>query len=55
MWRTDPDGTIVSALHGKVVDVKGRNTAPGTPIIMYVKKKAHQNPQNQQWMLEPAQ
>ena len=55
MWRVDPDGTIVSALHGKVMDVKGRNTAPGTPIVMFGKKAAHDRPQNQQWRLEPAQ
>ena len=52
MWRVDPDGTIVSALHGKVMDVKGRNTAPGTPIVMFGKKAAHDHPQNQQWRLD---
>ena len=55
MWRVDPDGTIVSAMHGKVLDVKGRKTLPGTPIVMFDKKPAHKQPENQQWRLEPVQ
>jgi len=36
LWDFERDGTIRSKI-GKVLDIRGGNTAPGTPLIAYCK------------------
>lgn len=52
-WKFQSDGTIVSALNGLVLDVKGAKREAGTPLITYPRKEAGLI-SNQQWYFEPA-
>ena len=52
-WKLQPDGTIVSALNGYVLDVKGAKREERTPVITFPMKESGLLT-NQLWSLEPA-